>query len=83
MIFDIMSTGKEGKRLGLKDCVVSAKGRLSLLPSGCPNTPAPVSPHIRDPSVNQTYPLTLGEVPVPEVQSSLVNATILYLGSKL
>ena len=44
---------------------------------------APVPYFILDPSVNQTSPLTTGGVPVPLVQSSLVNIVTLYLGSKL
>jgi hypothetical protein len=77
-----MSTGQNGKHLGLKDCGVSPRGETEPPFHRLPIHPSP-PPRIRDPSVNQTCPLTLGGVPVPVVQSSLVYAIALYLGSKL
>jgi len=55
---------------------------MGLLPTDCPYPAAPV-PSILDPSVNETSPLTKGEVPGPLVQSSLVNIVTIFLGSKL
>jgi hypothetical protein len=85
MIFYILSTGQNGKHLDLIYCDVSPKGgtelpfhRLPIHPG-----PGPPPPPNRDPSANQTCPLTLRGVPLPVVQSSLVNAVTLYLGSKL
>jgi hypothetical protein len=84
MIFDIMSTGQNGKHFSLKHCGVPPKGeteppfhRLPIHPG-----PGPKPPHL-GPICKPDVPLDTGRSQVPVVQSSLVNAVTLYLGSKL
>jgi hypothetical protein len=82
MTLDIIITGQDGEHLGLKHSGIFPKGEAKSLPSCCLNTPAPVPPHPK-PVCKTDFFLDAGGVPVPEIQSSLVSTTTLYLHSKL